>query len=759
MRRSPERGAAAVEVVGVVMLVLAVVATVALSAEPVGRWVGWKLECAVSTMDDVAGGDVECGPDPLVVAEGPDGLEGYVPTLLEPDDTGMVDPEHYEELCETGAGYDADEPCHPQDQGCEFGDGGSVVGEAEEFETVWTVEGRPVLWSGCRAYVPPPSCGPPLSGWDQGTDLADARGFDEWRECVLASTTGGPDDDPGTADCRDVTPASSGVAPGEERPAPVVQIGCAEYWVPEECAAQWKAYLEWSGPALQASRGAALRDCAITTLNAMERDCVVWQQTQGKNESYSFLFWKWSKSQAFVFEKMGDGTIRMHVLHGSGKGNGITIGPFGGAKGGFGGFSLGGYAVNGASSDNTYEFRNMEDAQAWVDWYVEYEKADKSVAQLDHYHNCYWNDCSGKSSKGKGPAFVPKKMWRDAMNHLEEVRGKEPPHRVIHTADARTGEVTVEGGATLGKTAGSAGAGVTAGGSFKIEVSLEERAITQEGKTVTTWSTNDSRGFAVLGMAFGLPKASSGLLGSIGGGKKYTGGLSVSALWNADGTLDHVQFRTTSGVLDEFEKSGGGLISVGKGPFEIFSAGFNHTTKKASGTEDVVENMVTAGALSPEELDELTAALKVLFPRGDDGRLDLDKPIDVSAQMDGGSEEDQQARSVVSSVAAKGGTRTLEYDVESESESESAGITAAGLQLASASWEESTTEKTLAESTLTYDDVDGVSRQVSPAPKCNMLKKDTSGGDFYRTGTSDPLTSSHPQGQGYFGDVSHTPID
>lgn len=795
---SRERGASAVEVVGAALLVVAIVTTVALSAEPVGRWIGWKLECVVATMDDVADGDVECGPDPLVVAEGEDGLEGYGPPPLVPDDTGMVDPEHYDELCETAAGYDADEPCHPKEQDCELADDGSVVAQAEEHETVWTVEGRPVLWTGCHAYVPPDSCGPPLTGWDQGTDLSEEDGFAAWRDCVLGTTTGDPDDDPDTEDCRDATPASHGTDPGEPPSEPRVQVGCAVYWVPQECRAEWEAYLEWSGPALQASRAAALRDCVVTTLNGMERDCVVWQKSQGKHESYQVLFWRWSKSRGFVFEKMGDGTIRMHALNGSGKGHGLQFGPKvkvgdTGAK-----FTIGGYVVSGAETDTTYEFRNLEDAQSWIDWYGEYEKADEKVAKLDHYHNCYWNDCSGKSSKGKGPAFVPKKMWREAMADLEELRGQEPPHKLVQSSGSRTEEREFSIGAELGQGFNGMELGINAEGKFKVKGSIEERDYRDTGKKMVTWTTSDEKGFTVLALLSGTPSkmidwltqfgekgstfggkggGSGGSMdpklkklvdgakakGYPGGGKTFSGSLSVSAVYNADGTLDQVVYRTTSSTLAYFQGSVGPSVTVNMGMFEVFNLGFKNTRTDGTGTESVVESVVSMSSLTPEQREAVEQAVGVVFPRDEEGALERDPHLDVFGDPemydDGEEEEVGSASELLRDAARSGGTRELEYDWDYESESNEVSVDVLGFRLASEKWETVNQEKDLKESSLTYTDVDGSTRTVSPAPKCRMLTKDTAGPSYYDTGSSDPSTGSHPQGQGYYWDVSRTPLD
>ncbi|PFG34679.1 hypothetical protein [Sanguibacter antarcticus] len=273
MGQRRERGAAGVEVVGVVMLVVAAITTVTLSGAPVGQWIGWKAECVVDSADEAWAGEAapgasdDCAPEPSM--EVPDDEDEDGPAVVPPN-TGMVAPEDYDELCDTSNGYDSAEPCHPRGEDCEYSETGEVVGDPAGLETVWTIDGRTVVWTGCQAYTPPAECSAPRSGWEQGTDLSGEEGFAEWAECVTDSTTGDTDEDPDTQDCKNATPASSAIEPVLNLLEPTVQVGCTDLWVPKQCKAAWEDYTDWSGPASQEASAAALKDCVVESLNAMD---------------------------------------------------------------------------------------------------------------------------------------------------------------------------------------------------------------------------------------------------------------------------------------------------------------------------------------------------------------------------------------------------------------------------------------------------------------------------------------------------------
>lgn len=787
-----ERGAGAVEVVGVVLLVVAIVTTVSLSAAPIGRWIGWKAQCVVESADEVwlegaeIGAAAECGPEPSTEPSADEDDGGDGPENVPPD-TGKVPPEDYDELCDTSNGYDADEPCHPRDEGCEYDEDGSVVGEPSDFGTVWTVDGRVVLWTGCQAYTPPPECSAPRSGWEQGEDLSDAEGFAEWVECVTRTTGGDPDEDPDTEDCQDATPGSWGVEPELDPDEPIVQVGCARYWVPKQCKAEWDAYRDWSGPASQEARAAALKDCVERTLNGMERDCMVWQKTEAKNEVHQVLFWEWSKSRAFVFEKMGDGTVRMHALHGSGKGNGISLEVVAGKGKAMGGVSLGAWVAHGASGDTTYEFRNLEDAQEWVDWYVEYEKADQAVADFDATYDCYYGDCSDKDDVGKNMTLPPVQgpmpgqsvpgsskgykaggTWSTLMNELEDQRSREPGHKVIHVAESSSKKTTINVGAWFGGKQGGGGkipdgkgtkdkyeggGGVGGNMSLSTETVVEERVLRESGKRVTTFSMNSAVGGQVMLMFIGVPSSKGQPFGTGGGAGEETGSSSISVLWNADGTVEHIQFRTTTTTLERWSAEAGGHVSIGYGPFEIFNAGGYKTWGGAEGTEAVVELTIPVEGLSPEARKMLQASAEGLFPRDEDGNLDRDATLDFGKDWSGTYSGD-----ILDEIGSAGGVRSLEYDVDEEREGSKGGVKIGAIKLWSSEWTEIETEKGLTSSSLQYVDVNGESRTVDPAPKCKAPTKDTSGDDYYDDSGSDPVTSSHPDGQGYYRDRSETPV-
>lgn len=789
MGQRREQGAAAIEIVGVVLLVVAIVTTMSLTSAPLGQWLGWKTECVVEgaevawTEGGPIDGSEDCEPEPSTDPTQEGEEEDHGPAVV-PVDTGDVPPEDYDEQCSTTHGYDSEEPCHPKDETCEYGEDGAVVGEPSDFETVWTVDGRTVLWTGCQAYTPPAECSDPRSGWEQGKDLSDAEGFRDWVTCVTGTTGGGPNEDPDAEECKDATPGSSGVKPTIDPDEPVVQVGCIDLWVPKQCKAQWDDYLDWSGPAEQESDAATLKECVEETLSSMERDCTVWQKTQAKEEVHQVLFWEFSKSRAFVFEKMGDGTVRMHALHGSGKGNGISLDWVAGKGKLMGGVSIGAWTANGVNGDTTYEFRNLEDAQEWADWYVEYEKADKDVADFDATYNCYYEDCSHKEDVGEnmklppviGPNGQPIRSkgnmagggWNKRLETLENLRAEEPEHRIIHVADSTSEKTTIDVGAWFGGKKGGggkipdgkggerdrdeAGPGVSGSMSNSAETVVEERKLTKIDKTVTTFSSNSTIGGQIMLMMIGLPSSKGQGFGTGGGAGEETDTSSISVLWNADGTVEHIQFRTSTTTLSRWSAEAGGHVSIGYGPFEIFNAGGYKTWGGAEGTESIVEVTIPMAGLTPEAKKMLQANAETLFPRDEDGNLDKGGTRDFGKDM-----TEEYKGEILDEIGTVGGTRRLEYDVDEEREGSKAGVKVGAIKLWSSSWNEIDTEKDLTSSSLQYVDVNGESRTVDPAPKCKAPTRDTSGPDFYDTTGSDPVTSSHPDGQGYYRDRSVTP--
>ncbi|PFG34680.1 hypothetical protein [Sanguibacter antarcticus] len=790
MGQRRERGAAAVEVVGAVMLVVAAITTVTLSATPVGQWIGWKAECVVDSADEAwedgaaPGATDGCAPEPST--EVPEDDEDADGPAVVPPNTGMVPPEDYDELCDTSNGYDSSEPCHPRGEDCEYAETGEVVGDPAGLETVWTIDGRVVVWTGCQAYTPPAECSAPRSGWEQGTDLSGEEGFAEWVACVTDSTTGDTDEDPDTQDCKNATPGSSAIEPTVNLDEPTVQVGCADLWVPKQCKSVWEDYNDWSGPASQEASAAALKECVVETLNAMERDCVVWQNTQAKDEVHQVLFWEWSKSEAFVFEKMGDGTIRMHALHGSGKGNGISL-EFVMSQGSLkGGVAFGGWAATGATNDTTYEFRNMEDAQKWADWYVEYEKTDKDVAAFDDAYNCYYSDCSNKPDmeenwklppiQSPSPGGMPMPSmgnmagggWNKRLAALEEARANEPDHKVIHVAEASTQKSTFNFGAwfTAKATGGGKipdrlggtqdkyelGGGVKGEFSLTTETSLEERKVTTDGKYYTSFTTDSTVGGQVMLSMSGIPLLKSKASGNGGGGGDSTDSSTISVLWNADGTVDHIMFRTSTTTLEKWSAEAGGSLQLNYGAFEIFNAGGYKTWGGAEGTQSMAEVTIPMDGLTEEARKMLQSNAEMLFPRDEDGNLDKDASIDFNKDW-----STDYTGDILDEIGETGGTRALEYDIEQEQEGSKASVKVGPIKLWSSTWSEIDTEKSLTSSSLQYIDVNGESRTVDPAPKCRAQTKDTSGADYYDAGGSDPVTSSHPDGQGYYRDRSVTP--
>ncbi|PFG34671.1 hypothetical protein [Sanguibacter antarcticus] len=522
-------------------------------------------------------------------------------------------------------------------------------------------------------------------------------------------------------------------------------------------------------------------------MSPTERECVVWQNTQAKDEVHQVLFWEWSKSEAFVFEKMGNGTVRMHALHGSGSGNGITLEVVASKGKAKGGVSFGAWSATGASDDTTYEFRNLEDAQEWADWYVLYEHADKSVADFDDTYNCYYGDCSRKPDMEEITRFpwVPNpepgvyslpitdslagEGWKERLDALESVRADEPDHKVIHVAEASTQKSTVSFGLwfTVKQTGGGkvsdglggqqdkyeAGGGTKAEVSVVTETSLEERKVMTDGKYFTTFTTDSTMGGQIMLAMSGLPMLKGKLGGGVGGGDSTTESSAISVLWNADGTVDHIMFRTSTTTLEKWSEEAGGSVQVGYGPFEVFNAGGYKTWGGADGTQSMVEVTIPMDGLTEEAREMLQGNAEKLFPRDEDGTLDKDAAIDFGKDW-----SSTYAGDILDEISEAGGARSLEYDVDQEQEGSKASVRVAPIKLWSSTWSEVDTEKTLTSSSLQYIDVNGDSRTVDPAPKCRAQTKDTSGADYYDAGGSDPVTSSHPDGEGYYRDRSVTPV-
>jgi len=347
--------------------------------------------------------------------------------------------------------------------------------------------------------------------------------------------------------------------------------------------------------------------------------------------------------------------------------------------------------------------------------------------------------------------------WSERLNHLEDLRAQEPQHKVIHVADATTSKTTISVGAWFGRKTDAAGTetgpGLGANASFVTDTAVEERKIRSNGKVVTTFSANSSVGGQVMLMLIGKPSSKAQPFATGGGAGEENESASISVLWNADGTVEHVQLRTSTTTLKRWSAEAGGHVSVPLGPFEIFNAGGYKTSGGAEGSEEVVELTIPMSGLSPEARQMLQSNADALFPRDENGNLDKGATRDF-----GKDPADGYLGDILEEISATGGTRTLEYDVTEQRDGSKAGLKVAAIKLWSSSWTDIDTEKVLTGSNLQYVDVDGTSRTVSPAPKCRAPMTDTSGPDYYDATGSDPITSSHPDGQGYYLDRSKTPV-
>ena len=104
-----------------------------------------------------------------------------------------------------------------------------------------------------------------------------------------------------------------------------------------------------------------------------------------------------NQPQPALAEKLGDGRYKVTLAHGKGKGAGIEFN----LSAGNATASAGLWGMSGVDQTDVYEFANETDAQAWLDWYKEYDAADKTVADLDRKYGCYSKKtCTSKRDSG-----------------------------------------------------------------------------------------------------------------------------------------------------------------------------------------------------------------------------------------------------------------------------------------------------------------------------------------------------------------------
>ncbi|TDT31289.1 hypothetical protein CLV29_2704 [Naumannella halotolerans] len=467
--------------------------------------------------------------------------------------------------------------------------------ECTEQDFNESVDGVMVATIDCVPRIVPDIC----QGVSEGTLGEEHQGY---KECVTGGSDGNSDDDAHAEHCQQNRPNATKV-PTE----PKVQIGCLDVWVPIECKQEWDSYVDATlTPQERAVKAESLADCVTSTYNEKESSCVVERQTNMSTTTSQVLFWRWSKSDAFVFEKLGDGTIRMHSIHSEGSGPGLTFEPSFGRGGASGGLTLGGANIHGVTDSSIYQFNSMEDAQAWVDWFKEYEEQDKKVAEYDEKHDCYLDEC--KNSYNPNPRSLTPDTntdyWRSQLEELEAIRSREPDRKKIGDSTADTQEASLDVGVSVGGSlqilknvqaldreyykkmdeyaqdeakakSEKSGKALTKeldkikekkdkeknkfdtnrskalsgkgnfSGKFKVKSTVEERTMT-DGRTMETWSTDSVAGLALVAKMSGKGSALKGGLEKLLAKEKERGGSSLNGGGGGGGTwLSESQTKIT----------------------------------------------------------------------------------------------------------------------------------------------------------------------------------------------------------------------
>lgn len=636
-----------------------------------------------------------------------------------------------------------------------------IVGQSKSVNHVTTDANPRMVRFDCVWYYIPTDCGAPPSGWSEG--LTPNAGVDiaPFRSCVTSGRGEATPKESDNPECSNTMPA--GMQPGQADGARV-QIGCAIYVVPQECSAQWSSYVDadsgaghLSGAAPTVTAGVDLAKCILNTYNKLEADCAVWSQGNTATKTTQILFWKWSKSDGMVVEKLGDGRYKVTLAHGKGKGAGIEFN----LSAGNATASAGLWGMSGVDQTDVYEFANETDAQAWLDWYKEYDAADKTVADLDRKYGCYSKKtCTSK--RDSGPTCMRYGMcdnghinYPESARTLRDLQQREPDHKRASQGWADTTEVTVDlsVGAKSGKGKGE---GEKSGATPSLEASLSyshssKSAVSQvtrpDGSHSASWSTSSMNGIAAL-VSFGLasPTALEGV-GKLQGNfaKEWKGGTTITATWDKDGTLTALSYRLDKEALTSVKKG----ISLGAN-YGLLGASVSLTQTDSDGTATVLENRIDF-TLHPELREQYQTIADESFPGGSRGALDGNH-VRFSVQ-----ESEEQLESL-QEAAKQGATRSLEYEVDKSETTKEVGVTFGGLVLAKANWTTTSDERNLSSSSLEVTDVNGTRQTVDPAPKCYLPTFDKPE-DYYPGSSSNVSTSSHPYDQGYDFSHSTTPID
>ncbi|HRL80885.1 MAG TPA: hypothetical protein PLK46_11215, partial [Propioniciclava sp.] len=261
-----------------------------------------------------------------------------------------------------------------------------ILGQSKRVDTLPKDPHPTMVRFDCVWYYIPPDCGAPPAGWAAG--LTPGQGVDvtAFRTCVTSGRDAATPTQSDNPACVNAMP--DGLASGEAATARV-QIGCTNYVVPQQCRAEWNEYVsadeaaqhvEGAGPTVSA--GITLATCILTTYNSLEPDCAVWANSSTSTKTKQILFWKWNKSNGMVVEKLGDGRVRLTLARGSSKGSGIDFLLSAGSAS----VSAGLWGMTGVENTDAFEFANETDAQAWLDWFQQYDAADTAMANFDNDH-------------------------------------------------------------------------------------------------------------------------------------------------------------------------------------------------------------------------------------------------------------------------------------------------------------------------------------------------------------------------------------
>ncbi|MGI5189389.1 hypothetical protein ACQEVI_14715 [Promicromonospora sp. CA-289599] len=661
-RFADESGQAIPEYLGVIGVVLLVVAVVFVAVQPVGVTVGEKLICAVNSILPEDGDECVAG------APGGFGAPGGSPSG---DPSG--DPE--------------DLPC------------------AEKITVVdVTVEGkkrpRPVIQIDCVWYPVPTSCQEgdrpeiiDIGSEERSYDPEDVR---EIADCVIDGW-GDTSDDPDDENCNKTMPTSEEISLHPPR----VRSGCKWLPVPETvCDKEWEAYKDAAPGKERAARAEDLDTCVTDAYDAMETNCVVAAATHIEEQQTAFLFFRFSDSEAVVVEDLGDGRVRVHIVKGSGFGAGLSADEIFGSP-----VSFGVAALKGVTSDTTYEFVNMQDAQEWIDWKQEYDEVFNSTGQ----ESCV-------TDRGQYCPGHDKRKER-----LEELAPQEPDHHIYQEIDIKTKKVKFNGGISGG--AGGLEGGVEGG--YEGEVTIEDR-MNDDGTYEMSYSSTDIGGF-LIGGALGGGKSfggkggkgdkgkgdkgddgrETGGSGSAGAGGEWKGSTRTTVTFGPDGLLAQLYITIDDQALQTLYSAG---IDVEAELPYGFTVGGGGSRTEQEGTSSAQEFIISFEQY-PDLRDKFLPMVDKLFPRAPNGKLKKDDiEIDQSDQDDGGDLRDE--------LEDHGNVRELTYDDTKTTTSGEFGVGWEGIDLFKNEWITADEERTLKESTLELTDADGNTVTVDPAPSC-----------------------------------------